>query len=305
VILFFQSLADSTAEGSPAAGPWGVVPKITTPIMLLALLVVAWYLRSIAKLREETTRLEKLPEDRRFDLAELLGRKYGVPVQDLAPGDRVAIVHKELTGRRDHQRHVTWLLFAAFALAALLSFASAVLAEEIQTAFAKKTANAQQSQQIISLFREPPNTLFPDSICYGNPALPPADGCVALLGGALNRQMLAFATPKSPDGQRIRDATLYLHGLYDDSDGPKPNCISVTVDDRPLSDVDFKLDRITPGHRLSDENTMGTISVSLPRAARKRVAVEGRHLIILTIPQRCAATGYVAFRNIELVMVQD
>ena len=108
--------------------PWEIVPRITQPLALLALVVVALLAWRVHSMAEDSKRLELLPDDRRSDLATQLASKYGVRVDDLPRRDRVEIVRHELDTRTAERRRTSWQIFAAFVLLLGLSIAGQQMA---------------------------------------------------------------------------------------------------------------------------------------------------------------------------------
>lgn len=96
-----------------------VITKVADPLMLLALVAVLWYGARVWRLQQETKRLELVPEDKRGPLVDRLANKYAVPVHDLPPSDRVALVRDELNARIKDRRRNSWFAFAAFVITAL------------------------------------------------------------------------------------------------------------------------------------------------------------------------------------------
>jgi hypothetical protein len=300
-----QVTPDTTAAAvSGAAGPWGIVTLVTTPIMLLALVVIAWYSWSIARLRADTQRLRALPDDRRYDLAEELASRYGVPVKDLERNDRVAIIDRVLTTKSQHERRVTWLVFAAFVVAAVLWFASVSLASGMQDLI-RRVSSRTSSRLAIPLQRATPDVPFPGTVCLGNPALPPSDGCVALVGGDISRDEMIYEISDSTAAHHVRTAELQLYGLYDAGASDKPQCFNISINGHTRRrSVALRLDLMSISDRLSDEPTMSTVTVRLSKDERQRALAVGTHRVGLSIPSACTRPGYAAFRSAELILVR-
>ncbi|HEX6558577.1 MAG TPA: hypothetical protein VF021_03925, partial [Longimicrobiales bacterium] len=298
-----QTLADSAASSVVGgAMPWDVVTRITSPLMLLALVVVAWYAWRTQVTRAETERLQQVPEEHRHELAEKLADKYGVPVQDLPPAARVDIVRKELAVRREHQRRISWQVFGAFVVTAVMWLGGFVLtrrSEDGESLAAGGRAAARQDSMVLR--RADQSIPFPGTICLGNPALPPSDGCVALLGGSRTRQDLIFDVGPLPTNARMVDAVLHLAGLADNSPATKPTCLAASLDDKPVSDpVPLSLDAMTIGDRLSDESELNSVVMQFTKSARKVLQASGRHRLTISIPASCVKPGLVAFRDAQL-----
>lgn len=299
-------VAVSPEFAAAAAVPFNLVPQITTPLMLLALAAVLLYGYRMYTVRAATERLKHVPEDRRYDLVDQLAGKYGVPVKDLSPEDRARIVNGELLARRESDRRKTWLVFFAFALTAVLWFLSVMpdtgrLAADdsppVTGSDSTEVSTTAAERRDVALRREDGSLPFPGTVCQGNPALPPSDGCVALLGGARPDQTLVFDVPEVGQGLRAASATLYLRGLFDGSSARKPSCLAVSIDNRAVpGTIPLTFGRISLSGQLSDEPEVSTTGVPLPGEMAARLG-PGRHRANLRIPPECAAEGFVALRD--------